>query len=163
MHEAELEFIEQMGLMYEEDGLPRIGGRIFGLLVLREGPFSLDDMTEVLGVSKTSASTNSRLLERMGFLVRTSKPGDRRDFYRMAPDAPERSFIRIRERLTRTLGTLDRTASRLQGEGLPRPPALAEMRDWHAFLLEEIDGIIRRWKQRRDASSPEGRQAEEAV
>lgn len=74
-------FIERMGRHLEGDGLPRIGGRMLGLLLLHDEPLSLDDMAERLRVSKTSISTNARLLETLSLAQRVSRPGDRRDFY----------------------------------------------------------------------------------
>src|SRR5690349_5908934 len=79
-------FIEQMGLSAETGGLPRIAGRLFGLLLLSPGPRSLDEIAAALGVSKGSVSTDARLLLRHGWLRRVSRPGDRRDYYEMAPD-----------------------------------------------------------------------------
>ena len=43
------DFIENMGLSLEADGLPRIAGRIFGLLLVSEGALSLDDLASELG------------------------------------------------------------------------------------------------------------------
>ncbi len=84
--------------MWEEDGLPRIAGRIFALALLTEGALSLDEIATRLGVSKASVSTDTRLLERMGFIERVSLPGDRKDYYQ----SNERSFERaIAERVRR--------------------------------------------------------------
>ncbi|MBX6332617.1 MAG: MarR family transcriptional regulator [Gemmatimonadaceae bacterium] len=86
MNEAVRWFIEEVGLRAEADGLPRIAGRLFGFLLLSPGPCSLDEIAEALGVSKGSVSTDARLLLRHGWLRRVSLPGDRRDYYEMAPD-----------------------------------------------------------------------------
>jgi DNA-binding transcriptional regulator GbsR (MarR family) len=86
------QFIEHMGLFTETEGLPRIAGRILGLLLVTPDACSLDEMAETLGVSKASISTDARRLEQRGLLVRTSRPGDRRDYYAMAPDAIQRSL-----------------------------------------------------------------------
>jgi DNA-binding transcriptional regulator GbsR (MarR family) len=80
------DFIERMGLALEADGLPRIAGRIFGLLLVSENCRSLDDLAAELRVSKASVSTNARLLEQRGVLERNSRPADRRDYYRVPPD-----------------------------------------------------------------------------
>lgn len=97
--QIELErFVERSGRLWEEDGLPRIAGRIFGLALLSERALSLDEMADTLGVSKASVSADTRLLQRIGFLERITKPGDRRDYYRCT----ERSFERaIAERVRR--------------------------------------------------------------
>ena len=84
--DAASQFVEQVGLMAEEDGLPRIAGRIFARLLLADAPCSLDDLADELAVSKASVSTNARLMLRHGWLRRVVRPGDRRDFYEMVPD-----------------------------------------------------------------------------
>src|SRR5918997_56259 len=80
------DFIERMGLALEAEGLPRIAGRIFGLLLVTENCRSLDQIAAELRVSKASVSTNARLLEQRGVLERNSRAGDRRDYYRVPPD-----------------------------------------------------------------------------
>jgi DNA-binding transcriptional regulator GbsR (MarR family) len=79
-------FIEQLGLIAEDDGLPRIAGRMFAVLLLAEAPMSLDELAGTLGVSKASASTDARILLRHGWIRRVVQPGDRRDYYEMVPD-----------------------------------------------------------------------------
>jgi DNA-binding transcriptional regulator GbsR (MarR family) len=86
------DFVERLAVAHEADGLCRIAGRIFGLLLLCEREMSLDEITQELGASKGSASVNTRLLEQRGFIERVSKPGDRRDYYRIMPNLFERTM-----------------------------------------------------------------------
>src|SRR3954467_2860948 len=86
MHDRTVDFVERMGVVLESDGLPRIAGRIFGLLLVSEDPHSLDDLAAELRVSKGSVSTNARLLEQRGLLERVCRPADRRDYYSVPPD-----------------------------------------------------------------------------
>jgi DNA-binding transcriptional regulator GbsR (MarR family) len=86
------EFVERLAVAHEADGLCRIAGRIFGLLLLCEREMSLDEITSELGASKGSASVNTRLLEQRGIVERVSKPGDRRDYYRIMPNLFERTM-----------------------------------------------------------------------
>jgi DNA-binding transcriptional regulator GbsR (MarR family) len=92
-------FIEMMGRHFEEEGVPRIAGRLFGLLMLVERDSSLDELAETLNVSKGSVSSNARLLENWGVAERVTRPGDRRDYYRIAPDLSERLVSRQIERM----------------------------------------------------------------
>jgi DNA-binding transcriptional regulator GbsR (MarR family) len=85
-HGAKEQFIEEVGLAAEADGLPRIAGRLFGHLLLSSGPCSLDEIAEALNVSKGSVSTDARLLLRHGWLRRSTQAGDRKDYYEMGPD-----------------------------------------------------------------------------
>jgi Predicted transcriptional regulators len=87
------EFVERLALSLESDGLPRIAGRIFALLLLCEQAMSLDAITLSIGASKASASVNTRLLEQRGLIERVSLQGDRRDYYRSVPDL----FVRTME------------------------------------------------------------------
>lgn len=83
LHAAEERFIEAMGLAHEEDRLPRIAGRLVGLLILSPDPVRFDHLAERLRVSRASISTNTRLLENMGVIQRVTRPGDRRDYFRI--------------------------------------------------------------------------------
>src|SRR4026207_2250545 len=80
------QFIERMGVALESDGMPRIAGRIFGLLLVSEDALSLDELAAELGVSKASVSTNARLLEERGGREGSGRAADRRDYYRVLPD-----------------------------------------------------------------------------
>lgn len=83
---AESDFIEKFGLMTQGDGMSRILGRIWGLLMLREGPLDADDIAKLLQVSRASVSTNMKTLLSLNVLERVSKPGQRRDFFSIKPD-----------------------------------------------------------------------------
>ncbi|HEU0054002.1 MAG TPA: MarR family transcriptional regulator [Longimicrobium sp.] len=79
-------FIEHFARLLEQEGGPRIAGRMAALLLLTPGALPLDEIAERLRASKASASTNARLLEQWGLLERVSHPGDRRDYYRARAD-----------------------------------------------------------------------------
>jgi DNA-binding transcriptional regulator GbsR (MarR family) len=78
------EFIERMGLIAEGDGLPRIAGRIMGLMVIDGGPLSFTELAEQLAVSRGSISTNTRFLEHLGVIERVAQRGERQDYFRLA-------------------------------------------------------------------------------
>ena len=101
MDERVERFIEGMGMHAEQEGFTRIGGRIFGYLMLQPEECSLDDMAEALGVSKASISTDARRLEHFGLLQRTTRPGDRRDYYSIPDDVFSRSLENSMDRIRR--------------------------------------------------------------
>ncbi|WP_186767096.1 GbsR/MarR family transcriptional regulator [Devosia ginsengisoli] len=76
-------FVEEMGLMFQQAGDPRIAGRIFGLLVIEGRELSLQQLSEKLGVSRASVSTNARRMAKRGVIRLTAHPGDRQDFYEL--------------------------------------------------------------------------------
>ena len=55
-------FIENIAAIYEGYGIPRIGGRIFGLSLVYGEPLSAEDMSALLQASRSSISTNIRAL-----------------------------------------------------------------------------------------------------
>lgn len=104
---ADEDFVERVGRFFEGDAAPRTSGRMMGLLLLEPDELSIDDIAERLRVSRASVSTNARQLETLGVVERVSHLGDRRDFYRIAPDL-ERTLLRHRmERLAQVQALLD--------------------------------------------------------
>ncbi|MDP1749040.1 MAG: hypothetical protein Q8L22_06255 [Reyranella sp.] len=101
------EFVEQLGLIVEADGLPRIAGKIFGLLTIYGGPLSFAELSERLAISRGSVSTNTRLLEGLGIIVRVTRPGERQDFFKLAPDPFRRLLSRLAERTRRAQSVVD--------------------------------------------------------
>lgn len=78
---TKLQFIEAIGKMCQEIGLPRSLGQIYGLIFLSAEPLSLDQISEDLLISKASASTGSRYLLALHAIRQVWIPGDRRDFF----------------------------------------------------------------------------------
>ena len=113
MTDANDGFIEMMGRHFEEEGVPRIAGRLFGLLMLVERDSTLDELAETLKVSKGSISSNARLLEDWGVAERVTRPGDRRDYYRIAPDMSERLVSRQIERMQLFIQRVGQSRERL--------------------------------------------------
>ncbi|WP_042224544.1 GbsR/MarR family transcriptional regulator [Oceanobacillus manasiensis] len=61
--------------------LTPLEARLFAYLYLYEKPFTLDEMSEVLGKSKTSMSTGVRTLSDLNLVTRVWKKGVRKDLY----------------------------------------------------------------------------------
>lgn len=105
-------FIERMGLSAQGDGLPRIAGRILGYFIVHGGPTSLSALARELQVSRASISTNARMLRDLGVLEATAMPGDRQDYYQLAP----RHYLRVLEGYIERMGVLSQSLSTAQAE-----------------------------------------------
>jgi hypothetical protein len=82
----EIHFIEDIGLYFEQMGLPRMAGRILGALLISDPPAqSITDLGERLKASKSSISIMARLLVERGLIERVASPVPRRDYYRFKP------------------------------------------------------------------------------
>ena len=139
-------FIERMGLVFEADGLPRIAGRIFGLLLVSEDCRSLDELAAQLKVSKGSVSTNARLLEQRGLLERNSRPSDRRDYYRIPPDLFSHTLAQRLERWQRFHEVIGeaRTALPIRNRKVLR--RLEEYDSAYTFVTQAIREALARWR-----------------
>jgi DNA-binding transcriptional regulator GbsR (MarR family) len=82
----EKHFIEDIGLFFEQMGMPRMAGRMIGYLLIAEPEAqSVNDITEALKASKSSISVMARLLVDNGLIERVASPVPRRDYYRFKP------------------------------------------------------------------------------
>lgn len=82
--------VEGLGQLASYFGFSKVMGQLFGALMLSPDPLSLDDLMNLLGISKASVSTNMRTLEHMGIVREVWVKDDRRKYYRA-----ERDFWRI--------------------------------------------------------------------
>jgi len=145
--EAMRRFVHDTGLLLENAGLPRMAGQILGwMLVCEPEHQSLNDLTEVLGVSKASISTTTRLLEQVGLLERIFRPGDRRDYYRVSDDAWKK-FMRTRLETMRRMRQTAETGLRLLADSAPqRRERLGRMHQLFGFLEREMGQLFERFE-----------------
>ncbi|HLZ24118.1 MAG TPA: hypothetical protein VKQ30_18545 [Ktedonobacterales bacterium] len=143
------EFIESMGVYFERYGLPRIGGRILGLLLVADRPLSLDDMASSLRVSRASISTNIRLIIASSLAEQISLPGDRRDYYRFGVDTWELALRTELEGIAmlRRLGERGLAAAS-ESERTAREH-LEDLLEYCDLLMADRRDTIERWRARR--------------
>lgn len=75
------DFIEGLSQISRFWGFPKGMGAIFGVLYLSPTPLSLDEIVSETGLTKGAISTEIRALARMGLVHRSTKLGDRKDYY----------------------------------------------------------------------------------
>lgn len=148
MNEVTVRFVERIALLCEEDGLPRIAGRLIGLLLLEGGAFSLDELAERLQVSKASVSTNARILERIGVIERISEPGDRRDYYRINDCPWEHMFEVVQRRMRSTHEILAEGRASLPPSMESARRRLRAWEEFYAFMLENLETNVAAWRER---------------
>ncbi len=105
------DFIEKNGLISQAEGLPRIAGRIFGMLIFDGDMVSFGELARRLHVSRASISTSVRLLQERGLVRRMTKPGERQDYFQLAPNPYATMLEGIQKRTRSThqeiAGTID--------------------------------------------------------
>ena len=146
----QMQFVEEVGLMFELAGLPRMAGRIFGWLLL-SNPHqqSHGQLAEMLQASKGSISTMTRLLIQIGLIERISIPGERRDYFQIKPNAWSQMTKQRMAQITAFKELAAKGLDLLKDCPQPQQQRLQEMHDLHAFLEREMPLLDRRWDEQR--------------
>ena len=122
-------FVEQLGMIYQAEGMPRIAGRIIGLMILNARPFSFDELAKVLKISRGSVSTNTRMLESFGILKRVSAPGERQDYFQLSKQPYSQMLERQVEKARRVRAQVSEARDRIPAD--------------HAIARTRVDDLIR--------------------
>jgi len=144
------QLIEDFGLFWERYGLPRILGRMYGLLLLSDEPhLSLEQIADELRISKASASTIARQLQAMTMISKSTVPGDRRDYYRVAEDTHVKSTQEsLRGALA--LARYVERAARLESLSPQTRRRLRRMEHFYEALAEVIENFFQNYRDPED-------------
>lgn len=127
------DFIEKTGVTSQAEGLPRIAGRLFGLLIFDGDMVSFGDLATRLQVSRASISSSIRLLEERGLVKRMSRPGERQDYFQLAPNPYATMLQGIQKRNQTTREDIVETIRALP-EGAEATHRLAAYADFYSSL-----------------------------
>ncbi len=142
------QFVEEVGILFEQSGLPRMAGRILGWLLISDPPHqTTSDLAEALLASKGSISTMSRLLIRIGLIERISLPGQRRDYFRIKPGAWHQMMKESLVQTTAFRQLAERGLKLLEGKSHLNRRWLEEFRARYAFFEREFPALLERWEQ----------------
>jgi DNA-binding transcriptional regulator GbsR (MarR family) len=123
---------------------------MLGWLLICDPPHqTMDELVEVLQVSKSSISTTSRLLMYIGLVSKVSFPGERKDFYRISENAWVQGWEAKNNQTTEMKQMAARGLEILPEDGTERRERLQEMHDLYAFLEAELPKLTQRWLETR--------------
>jgi DNA-binding transcriptional regulator GbsR (MarR family) len=93
------DFTEGLSQISRFWGFPKGMGAIFAVLYLSPTPLSLDEIVSETGLTKGAISTEIRSLARMGLVHRSTRLGDRKDYYEAEADfyAAIKSILKERQ------------------------------------------------------------------
>ena len=136
------DFVERFGLIAQAQGLSRIAGRIMGLIIIEGGPISFGELSKRLQVSRGSISTNTRLLESLGIVERTSRSGERQDYFEIA-STPYKRLLRVQsEQLSKAQSVIRHTIVELPGNREDSRARLNELDAFYEALRRSYDDLI---------------------
>ncbi len=150
------DFIGRLGLVFERRGAPGMAGRILAfLLVAPEAVQSSGSIARAVRTSSGSVSINTRLLQQMGLIERTSVPGRRGAFFRARRDAWDVMFRSQIEDIRQFRHAFDLALDGLNDPSPERVQRLREVREFYAFMEEELPALVERWRQRLERRAEE--------
>jgi len=118
-------------------GFPKGMGAIFAVLYLSPTPLPLDEIVQETGLTKGAISTEIRVLARMGLVHRTSKLGDRKDYYEAEADfyAAIRSILKERQNseFDRAIRSVKDTLTEMENNWV-------ENEEWN-FVYERVQAL----------------------
>ena len=142
LSQARQDFITALSGISRFWGFPKGMGAIFAVLYLSPDPLSLDELARQTGLTKGAISTEIRALARMGLVYRSSKLGDRKDYYAAETDFYKaiRSLIKERQS-TEFDGALRSVRETLGQLKAAAPPAGSEeFKEWK-FVYERVQAL----------------------
>jgi DNA-binding transcriptional regulator GbsR (MarR family) len=143
------QFIEDIGILYEEMGLPRMAGRIFGWLLLCEPAYqSAEQLATVVEASKGSISSMTRLLIQTGIVEKIGIPGKRGTYYRIRSGSWSKLMKKRLPYLTSMRKLTERGLELIADRTPESQQRLQELHDFYAFLEQEIPSLLDRYDQK---------------
>jgi DNA-binding transcriptional regulator GbsR (MarR family) len=131
------DFTEGLSQISRFWGFPKGMGAIFAVLYLSPTPLSLDEIVQETGLTKGAVSTEIRALARMGLVHRSSRLGDRKDYYEAEADfyAAVRSILKERQNseFDRAVRSVKQTLKEMEENWV-------EEEDWY-FVYERVQAL----------------------
>jgi DNA-binding transcriptional regulator GbsR (MarR family) len=139
-------FIEDISILFEEAGHPRMAGKILGSLLICDPPYqSARELINSTGGSKASISSMTRLLAQSGLIERTGIPGQKGIYYKLRDD----SFAELlRSKLTIITSfkeIFERGLSLVPDSDKARYARLNELKDFYAFVERKFPALFEMW------------------
>jgi DNA-binding transcriptional regulator GbsR (MarR family) len=144
---AQSAFIEEMGQFLGGYGMTPMAGRMWGWLLLCDPPEqTAAEIAEALQASRGAISGTARILASAGFIRRTTRRGDRREYFSSPPEALD-SMLSNAGVIYRRLREIAEHGLAASGNSASAEARLQEFHDVVAFIEAElprlIDGFLR--------------------
>ncbi|HET8866064.1 MAG TPA: hypothetical protein VFM80_10240 [Gracilimonas sp.] len=150
-YNSKSDFVEAFSLKIEELGHPRIYGQILGWLLICDPPHqSFPNLMENLDISKASVSNVTRMLLERGLIEKVRIKGERQIYFKLK----EGSVIDFMQKQLRLALDLEEITSKglefLSKEKDTDSKRLEKANDFHRFLAEQSENLIKKYKADHD-------------
>jgi hypothetical protein len=152
MTPGESQFVEEMGQFLGSLGMTPMSGRMWGyLLICEPTEQTAADIAGALQASRGAISGTARLLASAGMIRRSSRPGDRREYFSAPPGGLE-SLLASAGAMYHRLGEIGERGLAAIADHTPSSRArLEEFRDVMGFVEVEVPILVGRFVRERAA------------
>ena len=154
MTSGESAFVEEMGQFLGSLGMTPMAGRMWGwLLICEPAEQTAADIAGALGASRGAISGTARLLANAGLIRRTTRRGDRKEYFSAPPEALDSMLA--------SAGALYRQMREIAERGLAAtadrsPGARARLQEFHdvmSFVEHEVPRVVRAFLDERASAT----------
>jgi DNA-binding transcriptional regulator GbsR (MarR family) len=138
---------------YVKLGHSSLMGKIVALLITSPEPLSLDDISEQLQMSKGPVSQISRKLKEHNLIEKVWIPGERKDFYKAAPDIFGQAFANYASSMRRNMELGERFSALAEELDVQDEQAIHlknrmdEMKMFYEMMDEYNRSFLKAWKK----------------
>lgn len=145
---AQQEAAERLALVLSTHGLQRMTARVLATLLFTEQPsMTMGELAACLQASSGAISGALKMLTSVGLVEQVPAPASRRDHYRLRDDAWAVLFTNQNVVISAMQAAAEAGIAATGPDSLARQ-RLTQMRDFYAFLVDEIPALLQRWHQR---------------
>lgn len=141
------QYVEEMGLLWQQLGEQRMKGRVLGYLMLsNQSRVSSAELCAALHASPGSISTTTRALAEAGFIRRVAVPGARGHFYRAEEDVWGTFLAGERRYMDNRIAFAEQVLAELGPDDEEPRRRLSNMRDYFNWLKPYHRKMLEDWE-----------------
>lgn len=144
------ELVETIGLRAEQEGMQPVTSRVMALLmVMDREEFTFDEIVDELKISKSSASLALKTLQLRNIVEYTTRPGERKRYFRMKAREPFALFDEFKRVLTQKKNDMQSICELKANPGSRVCSFFSEMIGVTDFFLEKMDLLKEEYVQKK--------------
>jgi len=143
---GESEFVEEMGQFLASLGMTPMAGRMWGwLLICEPSEQTAAEIAEALHASRGAISGTARLLANAGLVRRSTRPGDRKEYFSAPAEALDSMLMSAASLYRQMRRIAERGLAAIEGRPAESKARLEEFRDVMGFVEVEVPRVIARF------------------
>jgi len=160
MTPGETQFVEEMGQFLGSIGMTPMAGRMWGYLLICDPPEqTAADIAEALHASRGAISGTARLLAGSGLIRRSTRPGDRREYFSAPAEALD-SMLASAGAIYRQMREIaERGLAATADRSLEARARLQEFHDVMTFVEREVPRVVGEFLRDRAADKQRRKEA----